>query len=185
MEQDELSSIRASLEAERDRLQHQLEELGAPTESSVDFSVDEGFADYVGHDADPSGLAFFNSDVAAGLFNGELPEDFEFTVGSGTGLDLPNTGATDPNINSPRTQSWNLTFERQIGDVWQASASYLGNHTDRLWNQVKPLYTQLHCYARRGLNKIYGDSVVAKTGPADTDQHANNDSDVYSVQYTH
>lgn len=45
MEQDELSSIRASLEAERDRLQHQLEELGAPTGSSVDFSVDEGFAD--------------------------------------------------------------------------------------------------------------------------------------------
>jgi peptidyl-dipeptidase A len=36
---------------------------------------------------------------------------------------------------------------------------------DRLWNQVKPLYTQLHCYTRRGLNKIYGDAVVPKTGP--------------------
>ena len=23
---------------------------------------------------------------------------------------------------------------------------------DRLWGQVAPLYTQLHCYARRGLN---------------------------------
>jgi Carboxypeptidase regulatory-like domain len=45
-------------------------------------------------------------------------------------------GAIDPNINSPRTQSWNVTFERQIGEVWQGSVSYLGNHTDRLWNQV-------------------------------------------------
>lgn len=36
---------------------------------------------------------------------------------------------------------------------------------DRLWGQVKPLYTQLHCYARRKLNKTYGDAVVGKTGP--------------------
>ncbi|MDP9068757.1 MAG: hypothetical protein M3N53_10510 [Actinomycetota bacterium] len=50
----------------------------------VPVFVDEGFADYVGHDAAPGALAFFNSDVAAGLFNGELPEDFEFTIGGGT-----------------------------------------------------------------------------------------------------
>jgi peptidyl-dipeptidase A len=37
--------------------------------------------------------------------------------------------------------------------------------TDRLWSQVKPLYTQLHCYARRTLNKKYGDKVAPKTGP--------------------
>jgi peptidyl-dipeptidase A len=36
---------------------------------------------------------------------------------------------------------------------------------DRLWGQVKPLYDQLHCYARRQLNKKYGDKVVPKTGP--------------------
>ncbi len=52
----------------------------------VPVFVDEGFADYVGHDADPGALAFFNSDVAAGLFNGELPDDFEFTVGGGTDI---------------------------------------------------------------------------------------------------
>lgn len=52
----------------------------------VPVFVDEGFADYVGHDADPSALAFFNSDVAQGLFSGELPEDFEFTIGSGTDI---------------------------------------------------------------------------------------------------
>jgi hypothetical protein len=45
-------------------------------------------------------------------------------------------GATAPDINSPRIQQWNVTFERQIGAVWQVQASYLGSYTDRLWNQV-------------------------------------------------
>jgi len=45
-------------------------------------------------------------------------------------------GSIDPNINSTRVQSWNVTVERQIGQDWQASASYLGSYTDRLWNQV-------------------------------------------------
>src|SRR5262249_16306214 len=45
-------------------------------------------------------------------------------------------GATDPHINSPRIQQWNVTIERQIGATWQVAATYLGRHTDRLWNQV-------------------------------------------------
>ena len=45
-------------------------------------------------------------------------------------------GAIDPDINSPRIQQWNVTVERQLGGVWQMAASYLGSHTDRLWNQV-------------------------------------------------
>jgi hypothetical protein len=45
-------------------------------------------------------------------------------------------GATDPHINSPRIQQWNATIERQMGATWQVAASYLGSHTDRLWNQV-------------------------------------------------
>lgn len=52
----------------------------------VPIFVDEGFADYAGHDAAPGALAFFNADVASGLFNGQLPEDFEFTVGDGTDI---------------------------------------------------------------------------------------------------
>ena len=45
MDQDKLVSIRAALTTERDQIAHQLEELGAPTSSSVQMSVDEGFAD--------------------------------------------------------------------------------------------------------------------------------------------
>jgi peptidyl-dipeptidase A len=36
---------------------------------------------------------------------------------------------------------------------------------DRLYEQLKPLYAQLHCYTRRGLNKVYGDKVQPKSGP--------------------
>ena len=46
-------------------------------------------------------------------------------------------GATDPNINSPRVQSWNVTVERQIGVEWGVAASYLGSYTDRLWMQIQ------------------------------------------------
>ena len=42
----------------------------------------------------------------------------------------------DPNINSPRVQSWNVTVERQIGADWGVSASYLGSYSDRLWGLV-------------------------------------------------
>ncbi|MBI4887926.1 MAG: carboxypeptidase regulatory-like domain-containing protein [Acidobacteria bacterium] len=45
-------------------------------------------------------------------------------------------GATDPDINSPRIQQWNVTIEQQLGTVWQVAASYIGSHTDRLWEQV-------------------------------------------------
>ena len=45
-------------------------------------------------------------------------------------------GATDPHINSPRVQQWNVTIERQLGTVWQVAASYIGSHSDRLWEQV-------------------------------------------------
>jgi peptidyl-dipeptidase A len=40
---------------------------------------------------------------------------------------------------------------------------------DKLWEQVKPLYVQLHCYTRTKLNEKYGDQVQAKTGPIRAD----------------
>ena len=45
-------------------------------------------------------------------------------------------GAIDPDVNSPRIQSWNVTVEQQIGTDWGAAVSYLGSHSDRLWYQV-------------------------------------------------
>ncbi len=58
---------------------------------------------------------------------------------------------------------------KNVAELWQANydmpAAKFAPEVDRLWNQVKPLYTQLHCYARRKLNTMYGDAVVPKTGP--------------------
>ena len=41
--------------------------------------------------------------------------------------------------------------------------------TERLWNEVRPLYQELHCFARAGLNRRYGDAVQPATGPIRAD----------------
>jgi peptidyl-dipeptidase A len=58
---------------------------------------------------------------------------------------------------------------KDIADEWKSGYDMPPDafeaDVDRLWGQVKPLYDQLHCYARRQLNKKYGDKVAPKTGP--------------------
>jgi hypothetical protein len=43
-------------------------------------------------------------------------------------------GSMDPDINSPRSQQWNVMVEQQLGTNWGVSASYLGSYSDRLWH---------------------------------------------------
>jgi hypothetical protein len=45
-------------------------------------------------------------------------------------------GSINPNSNAPRVQSWNVTVEQQFGTNWGVSASYLGSHSDHLWDTV-------------------------------------------------
>ena len=52
----------------------------------VPFFVDEGIAEYVGTAGNAAPLGFFESEVAAGRFDGRIPEDFQFTVGTGTDI---------------------------------------------------------------------------------------------------
>jgi hypothetical protein len=42
--------------------------------------------------------------------------------------------AIPPDIETPRQQSWNATFEQQIGDNVGVTASYIGTYGDRNWN---------------------------------------------------
>lgn len=46
------------------------------------------------------------------------------------------------------------------GEMWRSGydmpPTEIATETDRLWSQVKPLYEQLHCYARTKLNAKYG-----------------------------
>ncbi len=41
--------------------------------------------------------------------------------------------------------------------------------TERLWTEVRPLYQELHCFVRAGLNRRYGDRVQPATGPIRAD----------------
>ena len=56
-----------------------------------------------------------------------------------------------------------------MGDMWRAGydmpAEDFERETDRLWNQVKPLYDDLHCFVRAQLQKHYGKDKVPDAGP--------------------
>jgi peptidyl-dipeptidase A len=57
---------------------------------------------------------------------------------------------------------------KDVSSMWKSGYDMpedaFAAETDKLYNQLKPFYTQLHCYTRAKLNKMYGDKVVSKTG---------------------
>ncbi|HTV24000.1 MAG TPA: M2 family metallopeptidase [Polyangiaceae bacterium] len=71
-------------------------------------------------------------------------------------VELANDGARGVGFENVATM-WKSGYDMPP-DAFEAE-------TDRLYDQMKPFYEQLHCYARRKLNKRYGDAVVPKTGP--------------------
>jgi peptidyl-dipeptidase A len=60
-----------------------------------------------------------------------------------------------------------------LGSQWRSnydmSPEEFAALTEKLWNEVKPLYEELHCYTRTKLNEKYGDAVQPKTGPIRAD----------------
>ena len=60
-----------------------------------------------------------------------------------------------------------------VGAMWRSqydmSADEFAALTEKLWQQVKPLYDDLHCYTRTKLNEKYGDAVQPETGPIRAD----------------
>ncbi|MFM6854198.1 MAG: M2 family metallopeptidase, partial [Sphingopyxis sp.] len=60
-----------------------------------------------------------------------------------------------------------------VGALWRSNYDMppeeFARLTERLWQEVKPLYEQLHCYVRAGLNRQYGADVQAPTGPIRAD----------------
>lgn len=55
-----------------------------------------------------------------------------------------------------------------VGDIWKGRYDMSGadfeKEMDRLWEEVKPLYVALHCFARAKLGKTYGEAKVPKKG---------------------
>jgi peptidyl-dipeptidase A len=57
---------------------------------------------------------------------------------------------------------------KDLGELWRSSydmtPAEFEQETERLWNQVKPLYDQLHCHVRARLAEKYGKDVVPENG---------------------
>jgi hypothetical protein len=68
-------------------LSHELTHVASrPTSGPfIPIFIEEGVAEYIGYGGEPS-LDFFNARVAAGLFDHELPKDYEFLTGGGTAI---------------------------------------------------------------------------------------------------
>src|SRR5207302_5582631 len=62
-----------------------------------------------------------------------------YVQNTGTGKSFgffPQSGVyavSDPNLQSPQVNTWNLAIQRQVGS-WLLSGSYFGNHTAHLWS---------------------------------------------------
>tara|TARA_A100001015_G_scaffold114969_1_gene127677 strand:- start:4994 stop:6814 length:1821 start_codon:yes stop_codon:yes gene_type:complete len=79
-----------------------------------------------------------------------------------------------------------------LSDLWFSKydmpADDFLNETDRVWDEVKPLYNALHCHVRAKLNDHYGDDVISKTGPLPVHMLGNmwgqSWSNIYDLVYT-
>ncbi|HEV7290291.1 M2 family metallopeptidase [Sphingomonas sp.] len=62
---------------------------------------------------------------------------------------------------------------KDVGAMWRSNYDMppeeFAKLTDKLWNEVKPLYESLHTYVRWKLHEKYGDAVQSKTGPIRAD----------------
>jgi peptidyl-dipeptidase A len=60
-----------------------------------------------------------------------------------------------------------------VGALWRAGydmpAEDFSVLVDRLWGEVKPLFDDLHCLMRAGLNQTYGEAVQPASGPIRSD----------------
>ena len=60
-----------------------------------------------------------------------------------------------------------------LGAMWRSGydmpPEQFAAETERMWQEVKPLYVALHTYVRRKLNEKYGEAVQPRTGPIRAD----------------
>jgi|RhiMethySRZTD1v2_1073278.scaffolds.fasta_scaffold37558_1 hypothetical protein len=104
-----------------------------------DFPTGEFFSNLAG--APPYGNRTLVTDPA-GLFDNPYRDvggdPHPIITGPDTPFPVGGTFASmDSDINAPRIQSWNVSFERQFGSNWGASVAYLGSYSDRLWGLVE------------------------------------------------
>ena len=62
----------------------------------------------------------------------------------------------------PRDRAYRTTPAKSAYDM---APDEFERETERIWAQVKPLYDDLHCYVRAGLQKKYGKALVPDGKP--------------------
>ena len=75
-------------------------------------------------------------------------------------VEIANEGANELGFDS-LDQMWLSNYDMP--------AAEMEKEVERLWNEVSPLYDELHCYVRAELNAQYGDEVQPLTGPIRAD----------------
>ena len=94
-------------------------------------------------------------------------------------VDIGNQGARDLGYQG-LSDLWFSKYDMPAGEFL--------NETDRVWEEVKPLYDALHCHVRAKLNEHYGDDVVPKSGPLPVHLLGNmwgqSWSNIYDLVYT-
>jgi len=75
-------------------------------------------------------------------------------------VELSNQGARELGFNDTGTL-WRSKYDMPPDEF--------ARELDRLWEQVRPLYVQLHAYVRWKLREKYGDQVVPSNGPIPAD----------------
>jgi len=123
-----------------------------------------------------------------GTMNGESLTGNEIEARMGTVRDPDDLRemwtSWNDNVGSPMRQQYARMVEianagaRELGypdtgAMWRSkydmSPEEFEALTERLWNEVRPLYEQLHCFTRAGLNRRYGDQVQPANGPIRAD----------------
>ena len=94
-------------------------------------------------------------------------------------VDIGNQGARDLGYQG-LSDLWFSKYDMPADDFLK--------ETDRVWEEVKPLYDALHCHVRAKLNEHYGDDVVPKSGPLPVHLLGNmwgqSWSNIYDLVYT-
>lgn len=56
---------------------------------------------------------------------------------------------------------------KDVAEMWQSEyeVSDFEEQLAKLWEDVKPLYQQLHAYVRKRLRDKYGENIVSAKGP--------------------
>ncbi|MGK0266783.1 MAG: peptidyl-dipeptidase A, partial [Maricaulis sp.] len=108
----------------------------------------------MGTERDPQFLAQIWNDWRAAINPGQMSQDYAEMV------EIANAGARELGF-SDLAEMWLSNYDMP--------ADEMEAEVERLWGQVEPLYEQLHCYVRNGLNETYGDEVQSTTGPIRAD----------------